>query len=150
MEDQADQAAAGAGSEGALPGAVLLACVERSCAAMAAALPGLTELLRVMQDQAGAAAPPALAELGALAALPALSEMPAAELQDLLKTLGELLLRLQDSDMDALQVMSVLQSRYGAILGGRLQALDEALGRLEFDAAIAACRALLKQVQGPA
>ncbi|WP_310389704.1 response regulator [Roseateles sp.] len=144
MAAQADQGAGEAVSEGPEPEALLLACVERSCVAMASAKPGLTELLRVMQDQAGAAAPPALAELSALAAL---SEMPAAELQKLLKTLGELLRRLQDSDMDALQVMSVLQSRYGAILGGHLQALDEALGRLEFNAAIAACRALLNQVQ---
>ncbi|MCV2360082.1 response regulator [Paucibacter sp. TC2R-5] len=139
------EALADQGAEGSVAEALLLASVERCCVAMVAAMPGLTELLRVMQDEANAAAPLALADS---AALPALGELPVAELQDLTQALSELLLRLQDSDMDALQVMSVLQSRYGAVLGGRLQGLDEALGRLEFEAAILPCRDLISEVKG--
>ncbi len=119
---------------------VLQDYVEISCVAMASALPGLTELLRVMQASESSA--PLGSSLGSLA------QMPADELQGLLKALDDLLHRLQDSDMEALHVMSVLQSRYASVLGNRLQGLDEALGRLEFESAIASCKALLSEAQG--
>jgi CheY-like chemotaxis protein len=135
------QALALQGAAGPVPAALLLDCVESSCVAMACAVPGLTELLRLLQEQAGEAGGLLIAGLGAL------TEMPAAQRQGLLEALSDLLLRLQDSDMDALQMMSVLQARYAGVLGGRLQVLDEVLGRLEFDAAIAPCRALLNEVQ---
>jgi PAS domain S-box-containing protein len=122
--------------------AVLLACVENACVAMACALPGLTELLRVMQEDAGEAAAPAGAKMASLA------QMPAAEQAGLALSLSDLLLRLQDSDMEAVQFMSALQTRYAAALGERLRLMDEALGRLDFEAAIAPCKALLSEVQG--
>jgi hypothetical protein len=77
-----------------------------------------------------------------------LTELPAAEQAGLAKLLSDLLLCLQDSDMEALALMSALQTRYAAVLGDRLQGLDEALGRLAFDAAIAPCKALLSELQG--
>ncbi|MEJ6004709.1 response regulator [Paucibacter sp. AS339] len=109
--------------------------VDAVLQAMRQAGPGLARLAQQMQTQASEAeSAPAGAQPGALP--DSEREVLRAELQDLLQLL-------RDSDMDALQRLQFLQSRFGAFLGQRLEPLDEALSRLEFDTAVALSQQLI-------
>ncbi len=133
----AEQLAAQAGRQerALVDGGALSDCVAAADAALAVALPGLTELalLLRMSDAAGEG-------------LLSIAQLPAAERLDFGAALAELLRLLRDSDMAALAQMSVLRTRYAQALGGARGPLDEALTRLDFAAAIAQCSALLEQL----
>jgi hypothetical protein len=75
----------------------------------------------------------------------AAAEDPAALLADL----AALATLLDDADMDAIAAYDRLrtgQSARSASLGPRLEPLDEAIGRLDFEHAAACCRQLMKDL----
>ncbi|MFY7864188.1 PAS domain-containing protein [Roseateles sp.] len=150
-----ERAAASASADSAATeGPLWRAGVEAILHTMSQAGPGLQ---RLAQQMHAAMQPPVQTASAAdvLAAAPlnarpeaqlAMERLTASERQDLQAQLQDLLDLLRDSDMEALQFLPVLQARYGLVLGGWLEALDEALSRLEFDAAMALCRQLLGQL----
>ncbi|MCV2371080.1 CHASE domain-containing protein [Roseateles oligotrophus] len=109
------------------PAAAELAQVcEASCAAMAAALPGLRALheafeLSFKAERDGTVVAPSPKR----AALQALEQ------------------QLLNSDMAALDSLLALGHRFGADLGPQLSQLEEAIGDLDFRRALLTCRALL-------
>jgi hypothetical protein len=61
--------------------------------------------------------------------------------------LTELAGLLQDFDMRATEVVSQLRGQAGTALGPQLQALDDAVGALDFERAAPLCQELLAQTQ---
>ena len=109
---------------GAAPGDDL---VERLDALVARTLEGVGRVARALHN-ADPAPPPAA---GGEADLPALR-----------RSLDELAGLLRGADMGALDAYERLREAHGAHLGDALQPLDEALGGLDFDQALAQCQAL--------
>jgi PAS domain S-box-containing protein len=97
------------------------------CAAIAAAGPGLALLLQTLQA----------------AQKPGPAETPALDNTHLQTALQALAGQLRQADMAATDTMEALQRRFGAALGQRLQALDDAIGALDFERALRLCVQLM-------
>jgi phage-related minor tail protein len=52
--------------------------------------------------------------------------------------------QLQDADMAATDTMANLQMTFGALVGARLQRLDEAVNALDFERALGLCLELMR------
>jgi HPt (histidine-containing phosphotransfer) domain-containing protein len=119
-----------AAAERALAGKPTAEAVDSSLnhllAAMAEALPPLRSLAAQLQD-----ATPAAAGGGA----------PEEPLDLLLGTLERCL---AENDMDAQATLDRLRTAHGVRLGERLAPLEQAVGQLEFERALALCRALME------
>jgi HPt (histidine-containing phosphotransfer) domain-containing protein len=63
------------------------------------------------------------------------------------RALGELAVLLENSDMRATDLMATLQQQDGRGLGPELQALDDAVGALDFERALPLCRDLLARTR---
>ena len=109
------------------------------CDAIFAAGPGLSAVLAALR--AGDAAPEATRSASA-----------PLEVPHMLQALRALEEQLQNADMAATDAMRALLGRAGATPGARLQALDEAVGALDFEGALVLCRALIGtlEVEQPA
>jgi len=123
--------AAGEGEKQLVRGAASTPCaavVERNCAAMIAAGPGLAELLRALQaTEAPKAAPAGAPDADALRA-------------ELRLIAGHL----RNADMAATDAMAGLRRRFGESLGEQLRPLDEAIGTLDFEGALRLCNELIE------
>ena len=124
---------AAAAAEGELQLAVVTApelvrqSVERLCASLRAALPALADLLQVLQPAPVGAADP---------------EPPIVDTRALRAALVALARLLKGSDMAALNAFSDLQRDFGSALGESMQALEEAIGALDFEPAARLCDSL--------
>ena len=106
------------------------AVAQRICAVIAAARPGLIQLLDALQAaQARAQVPAAQAALDS---------------QALLNSLQTLAGHLKNADMAATDAMVDLQQRFGRALDGRLDPLDEAVNRLDFTSALHICEKIFQ------
>jgi two-component system sensor histidine kinase/response regulator len=105
-----------------------------ACHAIAAAIPGLTELLQTLQ-QIQASDSPGSNNTSAPIDMPAL-----------LAALRAMVHRLENSDMDAMLSMAELQQQFGASLGERLEPLDAAMADMEFERALPHCIALIESL----
>jgi PAS domain S-box-containing protein len=126
LAEQAAQAETQMGGAAA-PIALVSTALATLCAAIDAAVPGLATLLQVWQlgptPQAGGTTP-----------------LDTDALQTALQSLA---VQLRQADMAATDAMEALQARFGAALGGRLQALDEAVAVLDFERALRLCDGLI-------
>ncbi len=102
---------------------------RRTSDAIAAAATPLARLLAALQAEAASTVPPAP---------PAPRLAPAAWH----RALGELAVLLENSDMRATDLMATLRQQAGRRLGPALQALDDAVGALDFERALRLCREL--------
>ena len=115
--------------------------------------------LSQVADQAGAAiraaSPGLLALLAALQQSP--TQMPGSAIDDVIDTapldipacfemLRALETQLQNADMDAIQTVTDLQKRFGPAMRGQLDLLGEAVGTLDFEAALPICRTLMESL----
>ncbi|WP_176256751.1 PAS domain S-box protein [Derxia lacustris] len=122
-------AGAAADAERALhraPAAGVAATLDDAIGIVVAALPALHALDRAL----GAAARPA----------PPAASLPPARLHAMLQALSA---QLAGADMAATDSAAALRQAYGAACPAALPALDAAIGRLDFAAALGHCRALL-------
>jgi CheY-like chemotaxis protein len=104
-----------------------LVAVAGICAAIAAAGPGLALLVQALQP----AQEPGPVDTAALD--------PAAFQAGLQALAGQL----RQADMAATDTIETLQRRFGTALGPRLQALDDAIGTLDFERALRLCDQLI-------
>jgi HPt (histidine-containing phosphotransfer) domain-containing protein len=106
--------------------------IECACAAIAAALPAVTALHRALLDDA---------QMPGAQSRAAPAGYDAAALDTALHLLAE---QLRQADMAATQTMDALLQEFGDALEGRLQALDEAVGVLDFGQALQLSLALME------
>ena len=114
------------------PPAEAASAIAAAVAAIHGAGPGLAGLLQALQPPATSA--PAAAGAG----------QPAPDLAALLAGLRQLADLLRDSDMGAMDAWAALQQRFAGDLGARMQALDDAVARLEFEPALQHCNELIE------
>jgi len=117
---------------------VIAAAVE----AIHRAGPGLAALLQALQTLQ-TLQPPAATVAAATGA-----GQPAPDPAALLASLRQLADLLRDSDMGAMEAWAELQQRFAGDLGARMQALDDAVARLEFEPALQHCNELIEACTG--
>ena len=110
------------------------AVTQEACHAIAAALPGLTDLLQTLQPIQTSSSP---RNGGAT---------PPMDTQALLVALQVMAHRLENSDMDAMLSMSELQQQFGTSLAERLESLEEAMADMDFERALPHCNALIESL----
>jgi HPt (histidine-containing phosphotransfer) domain-containing protein len=110
------------------------AVTQEACHAIAAALPGLTDLLQTLQPIQTSNSPP---NGGAT---------PPVDTQALLVALQVMAHRLENSDMDAMLSMAELQQQFGTSLAERLESLEEAMADMDFERALPHCNALIESL----
>ena len=110
------------------------AVTQEACHAIAAALPGLTELLQTLQRLQTSDKPPSGVAV------------PPIDTQALLATLQVMAQRLKNSDMDAMLSMAELQRQFGASLAERLESLEDAMADIDFERALPHCNALIESL----
>jgi signal transduction histidine kinase len=108
--------------------------VLHACAAIEAAAEGLEALSRALRDHVDRlrhSVPPATIDRAGLQA-----------------ALGRLVELLRDSDMAAMEAVAGIHGQFGGALGQSLQALDDAVGALDFPRAMALCNQLIETGAG--
>jgi CheY-like chemotaxis protein len=110
------------------------AVTQEACHAIAAALPGLTDLLQTLQRIQTSNSPPSG------------GATPPVDTQALLIALQVMAHRLENSDMDAMLSMSELQQQFGTSLAERLESLEEAMADIDFERALPHCNALIESL----
>ncbi len=101
--------------------------LARVCDVIVGAGPGLAGLMQAMEFAQAPDTAPA-------------TPLDAPALRSALQALAHLL---ASADMAATDAMEALKRQFGAALGVRLQAMDEAIDALEFDRALGLCNAWL-------
>jgi two-component system sensor histidine kinase/response regulator len=117
----------------ALTPAVAAAARARVGAAIAAASPGLAELLQALQFVPAPEAVPT-------------TNWDAPALRPALQALARLL---GNADMAATDAMDALKRQFGAALGARLRPMDEAIDALDFERALGLCNEWTAAVSAP-
>ena len=110
------------------------AATQDACHAIAASLPGLTDLLQTFQRIQKSNIPPSM------------DTTQAIDTNALLAVLQLMAQRLENSDMDAMLSMAQLQQQFGASLAERLESLDEATADMAFERALSHCNALIESL----
>jgi signal transduction histidine kinase/CheY-like chemotaxis protein len=113
-----------------------MAAANMACNAIENALPGLLNLLAVLQQEQVNAK---IGRLGAIHVDPSLVR------SELVPALQSMVLMLQTADMDAISSMAELQLKFGDALGEDTTALEEAVAELDFEKALPLCRDLLRK-----
>ncbi|MDP1901016.1 MAG: CHASE domain-containing protein [Rubrivivax sp.] len=108
--------------------------VGRACAAIAAAEPGLASLTQALQALQAASPEPA----------PGASAPDTTALRAALQALAG---QLREADMAATEAVVALQRQFGAAGLAQLQALDDAVGALDFERALALCQGLIAELE---
>jgi CheY-like chemotaxis protein len=104
--------------------------VQQVSAAITAASPGVAALLQALQTAETPIAAPA----------------KSLDTDAVLTQLRVITRHLQNADMAATDAMTDLQRQVAGALGDRLQAVDEAVGALDFDRALRLCNALINEL----
>ncbi|ACB35797.1 multi-sensor hybrid histidine kinase [Leptothrix cholodnii SP-6] len=114
--------------------------IDQICRAITAAGPNLAALLQALPAEPASAATPAPS--GHAASQPDAGAADATGLHRRLHDLGDLL---HSCDMGAIDALAELHRHpAAALLGDRLQALDDAVERLDFERALRACNELIQ------
>ncbi|MFM9881585.1 MAG: response regulator [Burkholderiales bacterium] len=109
--------------------AAMVQIIEDACAEFTAARPGLESLLRALQA----------------AERPDAGVVAAPDSHAVRETLRTIAGQLENADMAATDTMAALRRQFGGVLNHELQAMDDAIGMLDFERALQLCNELLNE-----
>ena len=107
----------------------------QACAAIDRAIPGLQAMLKVLQQEAQTSHANQVEHHGARS----------LDVPGLLQVLASMSRLLGAQDMEAMMVMADLQRQFGALMGQELEALEHAMGNLDFENALQICEQLQRR-----